>query len=184
MSTMMPRSAVYHRPISTQVPAWIVATPRTNRPHHALPAQAAVVHTRHLPPGVLLCVSMLAMMLLLWTGQHLWSWASIQMDTMRYGYPRTTQVTRAVGHGGRSHFIATNEGGQIYVLEIPEGQLAATHLLVGPRLIGTGADLAPVHLSFVGPAQHPDLLLDIQGIMTRFHNTGSTYVPAAAALSE
>ena len=180
MSTMMPRSAVRHRPISTHVPAWIVATPRITRTHHSHPVQTAGAHLRHLPPGVLLCVSMLVMLLLLWTGQHFWSWASNQLDTMRYGYPRTTQVTRDVGHGGSSHFIATNEGGQIYVLEIPEGQVAAAHLLVGPRLMGPGADLAPVHLSFIGAAQHPDLLLDVQGIVTRFHNTGTTYVPATA----
>ena len=66
------------------------------------------------------------------------------------------------------------------MLEIPEGQVAAAHLLVGPHLMGTEADLAPVHLSFIGAAQHPDLLLDVQGIVTRFHNTGTTYVLATA----
>lgn len=180
MSTTMPRSALRHRPISTQVPEWIVAPPRSKRTHHTQPANAITMHRRQLSPMVLLYTSMLLMLVLLWMGQHLWSWASIQVDTVRYGYPRTTQVSHAVGHGGLSHFIATNEGGQIYVLEIPDGQVAAAHLLVGPHLMGPDADLAPVHLSFIGAAQHPDLLIEVQGIIAQFHNTGTTFVPAMA----
>lgn len=184
MSTVMPRSVLRHRPISTQVPEWVVATPRTTRTQHSYAAKATVAHVRRLPPLVLLCGSMLTMLLLLWAVQNLWLWASIQLDTVRYGYPRTTQAAHAVGHGGLSHFIATNQDGQIYVLEVPANNVAAAHLLVGPHLLGSGADLAPVHLTFVGNAQHPDLLVEVRGIVARFHNTGSTYVPDAASFSE
>jgi hypothetical protein len=103
-------------------------------------------------------------------------------DDLRYGRPRTTNVDHFVGHEANhvpSHFTALNLGGQIYVIEIPGGNPSSSRLLVGPRLIGGGADLAPVTLSFVGDSQHPDLLIEAGGIQTRFRNTGSTYEPGA-----
>jgi len=73
------------------------------------------------------------------------------------------------------YFPHTN--GQIYIVEIPGGQPNNSRLLVGPHLIGPGADLAPVTLSFVGDEHSPDLVISVDGVQMRFHNTGSTYVP-------
>jgi hypothetical protein len=75
-----------------------------------------------------------------------------------------------------SHFVAMNLQGQITVVELPGGNLKRAQLLVGSRLLGPGADLAPVALHFVGDSQHPDLEVVVQGVQVRFHNTGKAYV--------
>jgi hypothetical protein len=123
---------------------------------------------------------MLFACLLLWMGQMVWNWGQNTIDDFRYGRPRTTQVDHFVGHEKNnvpSHFIAMNLGGQIYIVEIPGGSTSASYLLVGPRLIGPGADLAPVSLSFPGDPHRPDLLVVVNGLQVRFHNTGTAYVP-------
>lgn len=110
------------------------------------------------------------------------AWGSEQLDTLHYGYPRVTQLDRVVGHEEGetlTHFQASNVAGQIYVLEIPGGHPAASHLLVGPYLVGAGADQAPVHLTFQGNPHHPDLLVEVAGTLTQFHTTGSSYVPVS-----
>jgi hypothetical protein len=125
---------------------------------------------------------MLATMVLLWLGQIVWNWGSTVSNDIRYGRPRTTNIDHSVGHevgNIPTHFTALNLGGQIYVIEIPGGHPNDTRLLVGPRLIGAGSDLAPVTLSFVGDPHTPDLIIEASGVLMRFHNTGSSYVPAS-----
>ncbi len=121
-------------------------------------------------------------MLLLWLGQMLWSWVGTVSDDVHYGHPRTTQVDHFVGHEtGKtpSHFIAVNLDSQVYVIEIPGSSPNSSRLLVGPHLVGPGSDLAPVTLSFVGDPHTPDLVVQVDGIEVKFHNTGSEYVPAS-----
>jgi hypothetical protein len=60
------------------------------------------------------------------------------------------------------------------VVELPGGNLKGAQLLVGPRLLGPGADLAPVRLQFVGESKHPDLEVVVQSVQVRFHNTGTS----------
>jgi hypothetical protein len=107
-------------------------------------------------------------------------WGNTVVDDIHYGRPRTTQIDHFVGHEvdkTPSHFIATNINGQVYIVEIPGGQANNAHLLIGPHLVGEGAELAPISLSFPGDPQHPDLLITVDSIQVRFHNTGSTYAP-------
>jgi len=107
---------------------------------------------------------MVATLLVLWTLQGLWTWGQMQLDTLRYGYPRTTQVDHAVGHT-LTHFIATNLNGQIYLIEIAGDTPGASRLLLGPRLLGPGVDLAPVKLSFEGADV---VTVEAAGVVTRF----------------
>jgi hypothetical protein len=65
-----------------------------------------------------------------------------------------------------------NLDGQIRVVELPGGNVKRAHLLVGPRVVGQGADLAPVRLRFVGDSQYPDLEVVVQSVQMRFHTTG------------
>lgn len=183
-----PRSAIRHRPIAPDAVNTQVKTPRATRAkqHHE-------PHTTGGPPSVYasktrgpwliyLVLGMLIAMLLLWFGQMLWSWVGTVSDDIHYGRPRTTQIDRAVGHETSkmpSHFIAVNLNGQVYIIEIPGGSPNTSRLLVGPHLVGPGSDLAPVILSFVGDPQHPDLLVQVDGLEVRFRNTGSEYVPAS-----
>ena len=123
---------------------------------------------------------MLVMVLLVVVSQVVVPWAMKTADDLHYGYPRTTQEDHYVGHEQTqtpSHFVAMNLQGQITVVELPGGNLRGAQLLVGPRLLGPGADLAPVRLGFVGDGKHPDLEVVVQGVQVRFHNTGKAYVP-------
>jgi hypothetical protein len=125
-------------------------------------------------------LGMLMTVVLLWLGQLIWNWSQIVSDDLHYGRPRTTNVDHFVGHetgNTATHFTALNLNGQVYVIEIPGGSPGTAHLLVGPRLIGVGADLAPVALSFPGDPQHPDLLVRVNGIEVRFRNASSAYEP-------
>jgi hypothetical protein len=141
---------------------------RTSRTSHASRLAFQQLH-----PLVLVGLGMLLTLLLLCVTQWSWAWNQQQLAALRYGSPPTTQTEHAVGHGGLSHFTAWNLHGQVYVLEIPGSQPDRSHLLEGPHLIG--ADLASVQLVFVGNPTHPDLLVQVQDIVTRFHNTGTSY---------
>ena len=180
------RSALRHRPISPDAVNTQVSTPRASRQRqkhepHTTGGPPSVYTTKARSPWpVYLVLGGLLALVLLWLGQVLWSWGQQTLNDLRYGRPRTTQVDHAVGHGGgTSHFIATNLNGQIYVVEIPGGQPNNAHLLVGPHLIGQGADLAPVTLSFVGDVHTPDLVISVDGVQMTFHNTGTSYIPAS-----
>jgi hypothetical protein len=182
----MPRSVLRHRPIHSDVQEFVVLSPRTTRgkPHHephtfgGLPSLARQVH-----PLIIIGLSMLITLFLISACQSVLAWGSSLVDMMHYGYPRTSQVDHTVGHeveNALSHFEGFNDHGQIYILEIPGGDASASQLLVGPRLFGSGADLALVVLVFQGDPRHPDLLVEVNAIQMRFHNTGKIYVPADA----
>jgi hypothetical protein len=181
MSTTMPRSVLRHRPIQADIQEWAIAPSRVTKSHQQSTARPALVRVSHLHPLVMIGASMLVTFLFLWMVQGIWAWSRMQLDTLQYGFPRTTHWEQGVGHGGNSIFLATNQHGQIYVLEILEDNTASAHLLVGPHLLGPGADLAPVQIAFQGDPRHPDLLIEVQSIVMRFHNTGSTYVPIVAS---
>ncbi|WP_052568169.1 hypothetical protein [Ktedonobacter racemifer] len=76
-----------------------------------------------------------------------------------------------------THFTALNLKGQVMIFEVPGGDPEHTRLLQGPHLVGPGADLAPVMLTFSGNASHPDLVVTVSGLQVVFHNTGTSYAP-------
>jgi hypothetical protein len=194
----LPRSALRHRPVQSETskPEVSILTPRASQ---IKLSQESSTHTTAVPVAtalprkrwsrkwgelrgswlIYIVLGMLTTMVLLWIGQLLWNWGSTVADDLHYGRPRTTNVDQFVGHetgNTPSHFIAVNLNGQIYVIEIPGGSTNTSHLLMGPHLIGSGSDLAPVTLSFPGDPHHPDLLITVSGIQIRFHNTGDAYV--------
>lgn len=133
--------------------------------------------------SLLIGIGMLCAFLLAIGGQFLLEWGITLKDDMQYGRPRTTQVDHFVGHERDTsiptHFTAINLKGQVYIFEVPGGDAEHTHLLVGPHLLGPGADLAPVTLTFSGDTSHPDLIVSVNGLQVRFRNIGSTYEPMA-----
>lgn len=181
------RSAVRYQPMHSDVHEWVVApTLRASRarphqePHTAggLPSLTTFMQKNR---RVSLLLGMILALLLLWAGHGLLSWISMIANNVQYGSPRTFQVDRFVGHETNpqtpTHFVAINEQGQVYIWELPGGNAAASRVIVGPRLSGPGADMVPVTLSFTGDSHHPDLLIEVDGLQVRFHNTGTAYVP-------
>ncbi|GHO71764.1 hypothetical protein KSC_106560 [Ktedonobacter sp. SOSP1-52] len=76
-----------------------------------------------------------------------------------------------------THFTAINLKGQVLIFEVSGGDPVHARLLQGPHLVGSGADLAPVRLTFAGDTHHPDLVVTVNGLQVLFHNTGTSYVP-------
>lgn len=184
------RSAVRHRPTHPDVQEWVVApTLRASRakphqePHTAggLPSLKTFLQRNG---RVSLLLGMILTLLLLWAGYSLLGWVTTVATNVEYGTPRTYQTDEFVGHESDphtpTHFVALNQQGQIYVWELPGGNPAASRVLVGPRLSGPDAAMVPVTLAFAGDTRHPDLLLDVDGLQVRFHNTGTSYVPSSS----
>jgi hypothetical protein len=111
------------------------------------------------------------------------TWAQHALDTLHYGYPRTSQTDAVVGHGDSpahpSHFIALNLDGHLEVIELAGGNPTHAHIYVGPTLTGTEAAQVPVTITFqdVNGDGRPDLLLLFNGIQVVYLNTGTSFQP-------
>src|SRR5215212_5114715 len=94
--------------------------------------------------------------------------ASVLVDDLRYGRPRTTQLDAFVGHeetsGQPTHLMAINLNRQVMVIELPGGEAAKARSLSGPYLFGANEELTPLqlHLQDMDGDGKPDLLLDIR----------------------
>ena len=94
--------------------------------------------------------------------------ASVLLDDLRYGRPRTTQVDAFVGHeetsGQPTHLMAINLNRQVMVIELPGGDAAKARTLSGPYLFGANEDLTPLglHVQDIDGDGQLDLLLDIR----------------------
>lgn len=77
-------------------------------------------------------------------------WGREQLDTIRYGNPRTFQLAEAIGHNDTptspTRLIAMNLNRQVVVLEIPGGDASKVRTINGPYLFGADEDKTPVLL--------------------------------------
>ncbi|MBE3558843.1 MAG: hypothetical protein IMW89_06410 [Ktedonobacteraceae bacterium] len=108
------------------------------------------------------------------------AWNTLQ-DDLHYGRPRTSQTDADVGHGGVSHFLATNTNGHILVFEVLPGDKGA-RLYSGPVLPQDQA-LTPVTLEFRADGKEngrPDMIIHAGSVCAVFLNTGSAFKPAKA----
>jgi hypothetical protein len=110
----------------------------------------------------------------------LMNWVTVTLDDLHYGRPRTYQTDADIGHGGISHFTAENVNGQIYIMEIVEGDPKKSSLLTGPQLAGGGADLLPVTITFkdVNNDGYPEMIVFVNGQpMETFTNSKDGFKP-------
>ena len=125
---------------------------------------------------------------LLWVGIS-WavSWGTNELNTMRYGDPRTFQIDAVVGHGDSvqhpSHFLAINLHGTVTILEMPAGDPSHARVLASTTLGGPNASLAVVTLRFIDVNHQgkPDMLIDIEGIERILVNDQGTFRAPTAA---
>ncbi|GCE25689.1 hypothetical protein KDA_11730 [Dictyobacter alpinus] len=94
-------------------------------------------------------------------------WQGVE-DDWHYGRPRTFQMDQVVGHSDSatnpSHFIALNLNRHIQVIELQGGDAAKSRVYLGPDLVGTDQDLAPVTLTFkdVNHDGKVDMIVNVQ----------------------
>ena len=131
-------------------------------------------HQRGLQPVILFLIGLVGLTVLV-------QWGTLWLDDLRYGRPRTMQVSAFVGHqeqpGNPSHFVALNLNRQVVVLELRGGDSTKTQVLQGPTLFGVNEELTPVTLRVVRVNQDdkPDLVLSIKREEIIYINTGDTF---------
>jgi hypothetical protein len=129
-----------------------------------------------LQPLMMAVVGLLALLAIGLLVQTLLVWGQRQLDTMRYGFPRTVQVTAYVGHGderlGPTVIETRNMDGQISVLVFPAGSTRQVSILDGPYLVGPDApyEVARPILRDVNGDSHVDLLVDVRGELVIYIN--------------
>ncbi len=109
-------------------------------------------------------------------------WAQVRIDDVRYGRPRTTQVSGLVGHGAESaaqptRFIGMNLDRQVVVLELPAGDPTQARSLPGPYLFGANEDLTPVLLSLRDMDRDglDDLIIDVRNEQIVYLNRDGSF---------
>lgn len=96
------------------------------------------------------------------------TWSQTKLDDLRYGRPRTMQLTGFVGHdenaGVPTQFVAMNLNRRVVVFEIPGGDAAKSRTLTGPYLFGANEDLTPVRLRLeqVNADTNADLVVSVK----------------------
>lgn len=127
---------------------------------HPIPIARSYRTAARMPYLFTLLLCLIAVALL---ANSVMTWAQIKIDDMRYGRPRTMQLSGFVGHnesaGVQTQFVAMNLNRRVVVFEIPGGDVAQTRTLTGPYLFGANEDLTPVRLRL--QAVNPDNLLDL-----------------------
>jgi hypothetical protein len=114
------------------------------------------------------------------------AWTQVKMDDVKYGRPRTSQLTAFVGHneaaGTPSHFVAMNLNRRVTVMEFPGGDVTKPVVLVGPSLFGRDQDLTVVKLETedINGDGKPDLTVQVKDERLVYINDGATFRPITA----
>lgn len=108
-------------------------------------------------------------------------WGKIWIDDVRYGRPRTHQLSGRVGHneagGELTHFVAMNINRRVVVIELPGGDVAKAQTLQGPYLFGANEDLTPVILRVqdINADGKNDLIVGVKHEEIVYVNTGDAF---------
>lgn len=148
----------------------------TRKPMPAAPVwwPPVEVNRQYIQWGVIIVLGFIVLQLLLVRGQ---TW----FDDLRYGRPRTMQLSAYVGHneqaGQPSHFVAMNLNRRVIVIELPGGDSAKAQTLQGPYLFGANEDLTPVTLRVndLNGDQKGDLVIAVKNEEIIYINAGETF---------
>jgi hypothetical protein len=159
--------AVTSRDLHQQPARTTVAAPRVRWPQ-------VQVDRQYLRWGGIFLLGVVLLNLLTGRGQ-------IWLDDLRYGRPRTMQLTDYVGHNERpgqpSHFIAMNLNRRVVVIELPGGDSSKAQTLQGPYLFGANEHLTPVTLRVqdVNNDKKGDLVIAVKREEIIYINAGDTF---------
>jgi len=111
------------------------------------------------------------------------TWATMMLDDLHYGRPRTFQTDAWVSHneqsGHPSHFIVINLHRHIQVIEFPGSDAAHPRVYSGPQLYGANDDLTVVTLTFtdVNGDHLSDMVINFQNSRVVFINEKGSFRP-------
>ena len=188
-----PKSALRHRPISTEQHPTALPTstiPRASRTQAPMQPTRSSSKSRPTPrpaqPSLhwmtTVGLTMMGMILLLLLFQLISQWWITTYNDLHYGRPRTMQVDAFVGHesGGKipSHFLAMNLNSQVEIIEFPGGDVRHARVYSGPKITGEGAALMPVLLSFADRNHDhlPDMIVQFGSIEVVYLNEHGSFV--------
>lgn len=107
--------------------------------------------------------------------------AQVLFDDLRYGRPRTSQLSAYVGHGEApgqpTHLLALNLNRQALIVELPGGDPTKARTITGPYLVGANEDLTPLLLELrdLDGDGHVDLMLNVRNEKVVFLNKEGTF---------
>jgi hypothetical protein len=125
---------------------------------------------------VLLCIVAIVLV-----ANSVLTWGQIKLDDMRYGRPRTMQLSGFVGHNENSgiptQFVAMNLNRRVVVFEIPGGDAGQTRTLTGPYLFGANEDLTPVRLRLqhINADNNTDLVISVKNEEIMYINESGSF---------
>lgn len=127
---------------------------------HPIPVARSYRTASRMPYMLTLLLCLFALLLM---ANSVVAWGQTKLDDLRYGRPRTMQLSGFVGHnesgGVPTQFVAMNLNRRVVVFEIPGGDVAQSRTLTGPYLFGANEHLTPVRLRLA--AVNGDTNLDL-----------------------
>lgn len=148
------------------------------------PAATPSPHPRrqlHLHPLFFLGCGLLVASLL-WIGMtQVLSWGNNELNSLKYGNPRTFQIDAVVGQGDSvqhpSHFVAINLHGIVTILDFPAGDPEHMRMLGSSPVLGPNAEQAVVTLRFIDVNHNgkPDMLINVDGVQSVLVNDRGTF---------
>lgn len=113
--------------------------------------------------------------------QHAIVWGQRRIDDLRYGFPRSVQISDFIGNskeqGTPTQIIALNMYGQVSVLVLPGGDVNSIQVLQGPYLVGRDGPYEaplPALRDITGDGQ-ADLLVTVRGEVIVYVNEHGTF---------
>jgi len=132
---------------------------------HPIPMARSYRSVSRTPYLITMLLCLVALMLM---ANSVIAWGQIKLDDLRYGRPRTMQLSGFVGHneggGIPTQFVAMNLNRRVVVFEIPGGDATQTRTLTGPYLFGANEHLTPVRLRLenVNTDNQNDLIISVK----------------------
>lgn len=152
----------------------------TSAPRRTVPP----ARTRRRIPALFFVSLGLVVTQLLWVGiTQLVSWGTNELNTLKYGDPRTFQIDEVVGGDDStrhpSHFLAVNLRGQVTILGFPAGDPGRVRVLATTSILSPNAAQAVVTLAFIDVNHNgrPDMLIYIDGVESVLVNDQGTFRP-------
>lgn len=97
------------------------------------------------------------------------TWATVKLDDIRYGYPRTSQTDGYIGYressGLPTHFTVINAHRQVLIMIVPGTDPGKVTVIKGPYLFGPNQEFSPATLQLVDLNHdgYQDLVLHVAG---------------------